>query len=155
MRAMQEDKKNRKVEVNREKLVATLKANLEHHIAEYEEAKAGYKANLLHQVDVAYAAAKESLEENYEKLKATISAMDDSKLAAASDWVTLVKEKSVQMRAPKCYAREYETAIQMAEWDVRESIELTHAEFVCFVQDEWDWQEDFREVTAFYKSFKG
>ena len=57
---------------------------------------------------------------------------------------------SVEMRVPRCYDKEYDAAIDMAKWDVRETLELTHAEFTCFVRDQWDWTSEFTAISAMY-----
>ena len=52
---------------------------------------------------------------------------------------------------PRSYEEEYDAAIDMAKWDVRTTLELTYAEFNCFVRDQWDWQSDFQVTNALYK----
>lgn len=42
-------------------------------------------------------------------------------------------------------------AIDMAKWDIRETLVLTHAEFTCFVRDQWDWKSGFEAVSMLYK----
>ena len=58
---------------------------------------------------------------------------------------------SVEMKVPRSYAKEYDAAIDMAKWDVRETLELSHAEFTCFVRDQWDWKAGFEAVSMLYK----
>lgn len=151
MRTAQEDQKKRTVEVDRLKLVSTLKSNLEKHIADYEEAKAGYRSSLLVKLDEALASAKVSLEKGYEKAKQEIFELTDTELSSRNEWVNLVREINVRMPVPRLYAKEYQAAIDMAEWDVRDTLELTHAEFNCFVRDEWDWREEFETISGMYK----
>ena len=58
------------------------------------------------------------------------------------------------MRVPRCFKDEYDDAIDMAKWDVRETLVLTYAEFTCFVRDEWDWKSGFEAVSMIYKAMK-
>ena len=45
-----------------------------------------------------------------------------------------------------------DAAIDMAKWDVRETLELTHAEFTCFVRDQWDWKSGFEAISQIYRA---
>ena len=81
-----------------------------------------------------------------------MAAFTDADIAKQQDFVTLVEDVTIQMKVPRSYAKEYEAAIDMAEWDVRETLELTHAEFTCFVRDQWDWKSGFEAVSNLYKN---
>jgi hypothetical protein len=148
----QRDQEKRTVEVNRLQLVETLKLNLKKHVAEYDEAMAGYKDLLLSGIDDAFADAKKKLEDKYIKTKEKVASFTDADIAKQQDFVTLVEDVTIQMKVPRSYAKEYEAAIDMAEWDVRETLELTHAEFTCFVRDQWDWKSGFEAVSNLYKN---
>jgi hypothetical protein len=147
---LQQDLRARKVEVNRVKLIETLKANKDKHIKEYEEAKAGYKAALLEKLDAAFEEAKKTIEKSYVKRKAEIGELTDEDIENQQDYVQLLAAVTVQMKVPRSYAKEYEAAIAVAEWDVRETLELSHAEFTCFVRDEWDWKVEFTTTSKMY-----
>ena len=147
--AMQ-DKEKRKVEVNRVKLLSTLRANLKKHVSEYEEAMAGYKAELLGKMSQAFDKAEKQLAEQRKKLGDKVAAFTDEDIKKQNDYIVLVDTIGVEMRVPHSFAKEYEAAIDMAEWDVRETLELTHAEFTCFVRDQWDWKSEFEAVTSIY-----
>ena len=146
------DMENRTVEVNRLELINVLESNREIHIRDYEEAMAGYKAILLSKIDDAFEDARKTLEEKYEKIKRRVSAFTDEDIARQQDSFTLIDEVDVDMKVPRSFAREYDAAIDMAKWDVRETLELTHAEFTCFVRDQWDWKSGFEAVSRIYKS---
>lgn len=148
----QRDQEKRTIEVNRQQLVATLRSNLKKHIADHDEAMAGYKDMLLSGIDEAFADAKKKLEDKYTKTKEKVAAFTDADITKQQDFVTLVEDVTIQMKVPRSYAKEYEAAIDMAEWDVRETLELTHAEFTCFVRDQWDWKSGFEAVSNLYKS---
>lgn len=144
------DQEKRKVEVNRLKLVGTLKANLQKHVAEYNEAMAGYKAELLDKINKAFDKAEQQLAVDRKKMADKVAAFTDEDIRKQDDYITLVNPIGVEMKVPRSYAKEYEAAIDMAEWDVRETLELTHAEFTCFVRDEWDWKSEFEAITSIY-----
>lgn len=149
-----DDIKQRKVEVNRLQLVQTLISNREKHISEYNEALEGYKAMALAKLQDGYEKAKVQLDKNLERGKASISEFDPNNPRGVSDYLTLVDSIAVELRVPRDYSKDYDAAIDMANWDVRDTLELTHAEFQCFVRDVWEWTDDFTRVSAVYKSLK-
>lgn len=144
------DQEKRTIEVNRVKLLQTLISNRDNHIKAFEQAMAGYKAVLLVKIDHAFANAKEALVAKHEKTRAKVAAFTDEDISKQYDYFTLVEEVTVEMKVPRSYAKEYEAAIDMANWDVRETLELTHAEFTCFVRDQWDWKSGFEAVSKLY-----
>lgn len=146
------DQEKRTVEVNRVKLIETLEANRTKHVQDYEEAMAGYKAVLLSKIDEAFSEAKAALAAKYAKTKEKVKAFRDADIAKQRDSFTLIDAITVEMRVPRSYAKEYDAAIDMAKWDVRETLELTHAEFTCFVRDQWDWKSGFEAVSMLYKA---
>ena len=133
----QQDLRKRTVEVNRLKLIETLKSNRGKHVKEYEEAKAGYKSALL--------------EKQYEKRKVEIGAINDEDIEKQEDYVQLLAAVTIHMKVPRSFAKEYDAAIDIANWDVRETLELSHAEFTCFVRDEWDWKVEFTATSKMYQ----
>jgi len=142
-RMAQRDQENRITEVNREKLVAILKRNRDDHLCEYREAMEGYKSVLSAKIDDAFENAKKTLEVRYSKTKARVEKFTDADIANQQDYFTLIDSITVEMKVPRSYHKQYDAAIAMAEWDVRETLELSHAEFTCFVQNEWDWSSGF------------
>ena len=145
------DQEQRVIEVNRRNLIDMLEFNRTKHIKDYEEAMAGYKAVLLAKIDEAFDDAKKQLEAQYEKTKTRVAAFNDSDIAKQRDSFTLIDPITVEMKVPRSYAKEYDAAIDMAKWDVRDTLELTHAEFTCFVRDQWDWKSGFEAVSLLYK----
>jgi len=147
----QRDQEKRLVEVNRLKLVETLELNLAKHIKEYDEAMAGYKMILLSKIDEAFEDAKKQLDSRYEKTKVKVASFTDADIAKQRDHFTIIDDITVEMRVPRSYAKEYEAAIDIAKWDVNETLKLSHAEFTCFVRDQWDWKSDFEAISSTYK----
>lgn len=148
--AAKRDQENRVVEVNRLELLETLRSNREKHIAEYEEAMSGYKDLLVSNIDSAFEKAKAQLDKSHAKTRQEVLEFTDEDIKKQSDYFTIVEGSSVHMKVPRSFAKEYDAAIDMATWDVRETLELTHAEFTCFVRDEWDWKSDFAEISTRY-----
>lgn len=148
----QRDQENRQIEVSREKLIETLVANREKHILEYEEAKAGYKAVLDKKIDEAAVSARLKLERQYEEAKRHVAGLTDADIEDQRDSITLLDAFYVEMKVPRCFKKEYDAAIDMAKWDVRDTLVLTYAEFTCFVRDQWDWKRGFEAISAIYKS---
>ena len=146
----QRDQENRTVEVNREKLLTTLKKNREVHVHDYEKAKAGYKSVLLERVNDAFSEAQKILEKRYEAMKVRVADLTEADIEKQRDTMYLVDSVQIEMKVPRSFVKEYDAAIAMATWDVRETLELTYAEFTCFVRDEWDWKSGFDAVSIMY-----
>lgn len=146
------DQENRTVKVDRLKLIGILEANRTKHVQEYEEAMAGYKSVLLSKIDKAFEDAKLQLESQHKKTKSKVAAFTDTDIAKQHDRIVLIDGICVDMKVPRSYQKEYDAAIDMAKWDVRETLELTHAEFTCFVRDHWDWKSGFDAVSMLYKA---
>lgn len=147
------DLSQRIVEVNRLELIQKLKANLDKHIADYAEAKAGYKAVLSAKIEEEFGKAKKQLVKDRKRALERVSGLTDEQIDEQSEHITVVPGSTVRMAVPKSYAKEYQAAIDMATWDVRDSLELTMAEFNCFVRDEWDWKLEFDNVSKMYIGF--
>lgn len=145
------DQMERKIEVNREKLLETLKKNREKHGKDYQEAVEGYKTLAMEKLKEGHERAQKELKENFERYTKRIQDFDP-KNPKGSDYLTLVNGINVEMKLPRDYTAKYDAAIDMVSWDVRETLELTHAEFQCFVRDVWDWSDEFRIISEGYKS---
>lgn len=149
-----QDMKNRVTKVDKAKLIERLKKNKKKHTKEYNEAVAGYREASLRKLEDAYVRAKNGLEKNYTELKDKLSKFDPAseECRDMDSHLVLIQSASINMSLPQSYEQEYEKAISMMGWDTRDEIELTYAEFMCFVEDCWDWSDDFKAVSAFYKS---
>ena len=145
------DQKNRMVEVNRIQLLATLVANKEKHIKDFHEAVEGYKESAMQKLKDGHETAKQNIEKNLARGIATIESFDSTKVKDAPNYIVFTDQIIVKLPVPQNYSDEYDAAIAVAEWDVRETLELTNAEFQCFVRDIWGWSEDFTKVSTMYK----
>jgi hypothetical protein len=146
-----EDQQKRTVQVDRQALLSTLIANKAKHVAEYNEAVEGYRLLAVGKIEEAYESALKQLGEKYKKLVHKTANLKDSDIPKQRDTMVLVEPISVEVKVPRSYEEEYAAAIDMVSWDVRQTLELTHAEFTCFVRDQWDWKSGFEAVSMLYK----
>lgn len=121
----------RQVTVDRLQLIEKLKANLVQHKADYEEAVIGYKIKI------------------HSDLLVKIQEVELASDAQALDI------KSVPFNPPRSYAKEYEDAITLLEWQVGDTVILDQTAFKQFVQNEWTWSAGFDVLATSYKSFVG
>lgn len=56
----------------------------------------------------------------------------------------------IDLLIPEDHTDEYDRAIEMLKYDVREQIELEESEFSRFVLDSWEWKEAWLTTTASY-----
>lgn len=150
--AAQRDQEKRVVQVNRVQLIKTLENNLKNHIKDYEEALKGYKGLLNSKIEDGYKKALSTIEYNYKLAKERVANLTDEDITKQRDCFTLLESIYVEMKVPKSYADQYQVAIDIFKWDVREIAELSYAEFACFVRDEWDWQQEFQNISKMYKT---
>lgn len=111
-----------KVTVNKEDLLATLKANREKHVNTFEEVLEAYKSK-----------AVQLLEEHIERIRSGA-----------------VEKVAVMLPRPENYESEYDRAIAMVEWEQRPTIELTEHTFQQWVMDEWTWTDNFAATSTKY-----
>lgn len=148
------DQEKRVVEVNRERLLETLHSNKRKHVQEYQEAMQGYKSILLDKIKQEFQRAAKQLIESQKSIESKVASFTDEDISKQRDYFTIVDAISIEMKVPRSYEKEYNAAIDIASWDVNETMELTHAEFTCFVRDEWDWKQNFEAISAIYKAAK-
>jgi hypothetical protein len=128
------------IRVEKDKLLETLRTNKEVHAAEYNEASEGYRDKLL---------------EEYQIFLTRVSNI----IKQIGD--TTIDLKNVQLRfnspilnVPENHTSDYTTAIEMLEWSIDEYVDLTQNEFEEFVQDRWDWKENFTAANMAYMKAK-
>jgi hypothetical protein len=103
------------VNVDKARLLSTLKRNREAHGAAYEKAKAGY-------IKVTTAQLKEYVE----------------RLAEGE----LLIQRFINS-PPEDHTGDYDDAIQMMEWSRDDTIELTQGQFKQYVMDDWGWKDSW------------
>lgn len=57
-----------------------------------------------------------------------------------------------QLPAPVDYTAEYDTAIEMLEWEQADEVELGEHDFQRYVQNRWEWARNFAASTEVYLS---
>lgn len=113
------------IKVKKETVLEVLKKNLDSHKRDYEEALLGW----------------------IEKCKVDLQKILDE---FNSD---KARETRIEIHLPKpiSYAKEYQKAIKMVEYEVRDEVEISSHDFEKFFLDEWDWKNSFLSSTSFYK----
>lgn len=149
------DSKNRIIKVKRTDLIKTLKQNKKKHQKDYQEAVAGYKAEAIAKLRKAHEDAKVELEKNVKRGLASIEEFNPADTSRYHDTLTLVRSITVELKVPRDYSEHYDAAIARSEWDVRPTLELSDAEFQCFVRDIWDWSDEFKNTTMLYSNSRG
>lgn len=144
------DMSNRKVEINRKELLGILRKNRDTHLKEFETAIAGYAELMLERLNTAIDEVTVTLETNRAEIIDKLQRFSKDNIKDYSDSELLLPVTWVSAPVPRSYAHEYDTAIEMVRLDVRETLTLTFAEFQCFVRDNWDWKDDFQEITKSY-----
>lgn len=140
--------------VKRSDLVQKLQDNREKHLKDYEEARTAYRNQLLEKVEKAHESAKTKLENTFTALKARYEKASEEELLQNNETIELVSAQTIRMRVPKSYVAAYDTAITAFTWETREEVELTGAELACYIEDKWEWSDDFSGVVRMYKSLQ-
>jgi hypothetical protein len=60
----------------------------------------------------------------------------------------------IELQKPVDYIKDYDRLISMLEWTEDESVELGAHEFDQYVNDNWNWKEDFSILNSAYLSKK-
>lgn len=102
-----------KIKVKKSNLIEKIKENKEKHKALVEKAKNGYI---------------ETMKKELNKLLRTVK---QNKIIDLRHLYTFDQ--------PIDKTPEYDTVLQMLEMSVDEEIEISHQEFLNFVEDKWDW----------------
>jgi len=123
------------IQVERARLARVLNQNLETHRSEYAEAMEGY-ASARHDAMLKIQAAADAAVSD--PSKATYKAFREANRA-----FTLLKE-------PRDHSESYVQAIALMEWETRDVIELSINDFECYVQDNWEWSYNFKNVSSMY-----
>jgi len=59
-------------------------------------------------------------------------------------------KRAITLPVPEDHTDDFDTAIQMLEWDTGDEVELTHHEFKQYVQNQWGWLASFAMNTQSY-----
>lgn len=113
------------IEVQKDRLLETLRANMETHRADFELAWEGYRTKAM------------------VNLSELLDAMKDPRKARS---VNL----SLNLQRPVDHTADYKRAIEMCDWHEGDTIVVSESEFAEFVQDDWHWKGQFRSSNVMY-----
>lgn len=139
----------RVIMVKRFDLLARLKENRELHLAEYNNAVAGYLEEAKSRLEEQYKKARVGIRFALSRATAELERYDPTE---AKDTIVFCKAISFTLTAPRHHVDAYDQAIAMMEWDTRDEVELNATEFRSFVMNKWDWMDEFLAVTSSYKA---
>lgn len=148
--AIQRGWSERTVTVNRTELLKTLEANREKHRAAYLEAVAGYRVMATEKLDKLRTRALRQLADNFCLVQGKIDKFDPTDEDALGSTVVLLQGLSFTLAVPEDHTKSYDVAIEMARWEVGDTITLTQGQFQCFVLDDWEWQRQFQHLNKTY-----
>lgn len=131
----------RTVNINRDKLLATVRENLTKHVNEYNEAVTQYRSHLV-------TVLQENSKIHQKNIRTAKAGLADGQNINQYD---LASMKTLPPM-PTSYEDAYTKAIKMLEFSADEVIELTSDVFNQLVLDEWSWKGQFETTNAFYKS---
>lgn len=112
------------VNVNRLKMIESIKAGLALHTATYNEAQADFQQYAL-------------IEAN--KFRDAIAAGD-------------FRKTSINLVQPTSHIKDYEEAIEIFEMSVDENINIDLDAFKAYFKNEWNWSRGFESTAMMYKS---
>lgn len=121
-----------KTTVKRTVILEKVRANRETHLAEYNEAMNGWKAETI------------KVLENTQK--EIIQQIEDIK-AGVQEIYNVV---SYYPRKPENHLDDYDQVIGMLEDSIDENVILTFEEYGKYVKDRWEWMQSFKMSTVNY-----
>lgn len=114
-----------RIKVKKETVLETLKKNKKIHRDEFEDAMEGW------------------IKKCKDKLQELIDGLNSENARSIKIEVYLPK--------PVSYEKEYDKAIKMIEYEIRNEIEISANDFGKYFLDEWAWKENFLSNTGLYK----
>jgi hypothetical protein len=115
------------VAVEKSKLLETLLANRDKHVADLEEAMSGWRLK-------AIGALRRRAD----------------KLADGED-----VDLEFKLPKPENHVEDYDRAIANLEWSIHDTVELSQQDFDQFVRDRWSWSQRFSTLSATYNNARG
>lgn len=110
------------IEAKTKNVLVALKKNRENHIVELEESREAF-----------FKLAKQKLEKAFKKV-------EDG----------LEEDMQVHLSYPSGHLDAYDTAISMLELHQEETVVLNSTQVRCLVDDQWDWQNNFKLQNSTY-----
>lgn len=112
------------VTVRKEQLLEALQRNRGEHQAIFEEALAGYKEEVIKQLEAHLAAVKAGK----------------------------VKRVQVYLPTPENHTKDYDRIIAMVEMSVEDELVLDQQSFAQYVLDDWTWKRQFLTTNSAYSA---
>lgn len=125
-------------------------------LADYQEAITAHgRDSAKTKLREAHKKAMKKLGENYDSLSRKITVFDADNPEHVEQLrgnVVLLQQQSFELPVPQDHTKDYDVAIQMADWEVGDNVELKQSDLQCFIMDDWEWKGDFERVSNFYKN---
>lgn len=109
------------VSVDRETLIEILKQNLSNHLDVLEAAMAGYRKELVRVAELNVQRAQDGLD-----------------------------PERPNGHRPRDYSAQYDRALGMLRLSDQATVSLSMQDYARFVEDDWDWSDDFAAATAMF-----
>lgn len=110
------------ITVKKDRLIETLKRNRDEHVSIFERAQIVYRDKVI--------------------------AAFEERLAAARRGDKVITY--INLPEPENHLSDFETAIEMLEWDTAETVDLDRRDFKRFVQNKWEWESTYAANTRSY-----
>jgi hypothetical protein len=110
------------IKVDKDQLIETLRRNRDEHQEIFDKAQIAYRDAMVAELDRA-------LEE----------ARTGGKI-----------QRAFNLPIPENHVADFDTAIEMLQWDKGKTVKLSMREFKQYVENEWGWQQAFIANTASY-----
>lgn len=123
----------RSVKVSREKLLARLKENRAKHEKEFSELFFAYKTRVVQMMTI-----------HVKYLEGKLSGIED---LARDELLAFDTPKYQLVPRPEDHTIDYDRAIDRIEWEEDEVVSISEDDFNCYVRDEWNWRQRFRQTS--------
>ena len=110
------------ITVDKADLIAKIRANRDEHRSMFIKAQERYRDAMIAELDRALEEAREG-----KKIR-----------------------RSFALPVPEDHTDEFNTAIEMLEWEQGDSVQLDHLDFQRYVQNRWQWAASFAANTQSY-----
>lgn len=114
------------ISIEREQLIQILSENKDKHVGLFHKAMEGYKKELIRLAEENLARAREGQD-----------------------------PKSLRHQKPTNYAPQYDRALGMLKLSADEKVTVSAYDYARFVEDDWDWKDQFVAVSAAYGAKPG
>lgn len=110
------------ITVDKNDLIATLRDNMENHRELFEKAQVVYRARMVEELD---------------------RALEEARTGGTI-------KRAFALPIPEDHTSDFETAIQMLEWELGDQVILQRYEFEQYVMNQWGWRASFAANTQSY-----